>query len=323
VNASFARVRSGALKKILVALGGNAILRHKEKGTAEEQLENIKRTCRHMVRILKDGYRIAITHGNGPQVGDILLRNEKCRDILPPMPLDVCGADSQGMIGYMLQQSMRNEMHKAGLEFPVVTLVTQVVVDENDMAFKKPTKPIGPFYTALEAERLRREENWTVVDDGMRGYRRVVPSPQPKAIVERDSIKTLFGTGTVVIASGGGGVPVIAREDGGLEGVEAVVDKDLTAELFAREIGAEILLMLTDVGKVAINFGKPGQKDLDDMTVAEAARYLAEGQFPLGSMGPKIEAAMRFIKCGGEKVIVTSLESARQALAGKAGTLIH
>jgi len=323
VNASFARVRSGALKKILVALGGNAILRHKEKGTAEEQLENIKRTCRHMVTILKDGYRIAITHGNGPQVGDILLRNEKCRDILPPMPLDVCGADSQGMIGYMLQQSMRNEMHKAGLEFPVVTLVTQVVVDENDMAFKKPTKPIGPFYTALEAERLRREENWTVVDDGMRGYRRVVPSPQPKAIVERDSIKTLFGTGTVVIASGGGGVPVIAREDGGLEGVEAVVDKDLTAELFAREIGAEILLMLTDVGKVAINFGKPGQKDLDDMTVAEAARYLAEGQFPLGSMGPKIEAAMRFIKCGGEKAIVTSLESARQALAGKAGTLIH
>jgi len=311
------------LKKILIALGGNAILRHKEKGTAEEQFENIKRTCRHMVRIVKDGYRIAITHGNGPQVGDILLRNERCKDILPPMPLDVCGAESQGMIGYMLQQSMRNEMHEAGLEFPVVTLVTQVVVDKNDIAFKKPTKPIGPFYTALEAERLRREKNWTVVDDGMRGYRRVVPSPQPKTIVERDSIKTLFETGTVVIASGGGGVPVIVREDGSLEGVEAVVDKDLTAELFAREIGAEILLMLTDVRKVAINFGRPDQKDLDDITVAEAARYLAEGQFPLGSMGPKIEAAIRFVKGGGEKAIVTSLESARQALAGKAGTLIH
>jgi len=323
VNTGFAGVRSGALKKILIALGGNAILRHKEKGTAEEQFENIKRTCRHMVRILKDGYRIAITHGNGPQVGDILLRNERCKDILPPMPLDVCGAESQGMIGYMLQQSMRNEMHKAGLEFPVVTLVTQVVVDKNDIAFKKPTKPIGPFYTALEAERLRREKNWTVVDDGMRGYRRVVPSPQPKAIVEKDSIKTLFETGTVVIASGGGGVPLIAREDGSLEGVEAVVDKDLTAELFAKEIGAEILLMLTDVRKVAINFGRPDQKDLDDITVGEAAKYLAEGQFPLGSMGPKIEAAMRFIKGGGEKAIVTSLESARQALAGKAGTLIH
>ena len=323
MNTCFARVRRGALKKILVALGGNAILRHKEKGTAEEQFENIKRTCRHMVRIMKDGYRIAITHGNGPQVGDILLRNEKCKDILPPMPLDVCGAESQGMIGYMLQQSMRSEMRKAGLELPVVTLVTQVLVDNNDMAFKRPTKPIGPFYTALEAERLRREKNWTVVDDGMRGYRRVVPSPQPKAIVEKDSIKTLFETGTIVIASGGGGVPVIAREDGGLEGIEAVVDKDLTAELFAREIGAEILLMLTDVGKVAINFGRPDQKDLDDITVAQAAGYLADGQFPPGSMGPKIEAAMRFIKSGGKKAIVTSLESARQALAGKAGTLIH
>ena len=311
------------MKRMLVALGGNAILKHKEKGTAEEQFENIKRTCRHMVRMLKDGYRIAITHGNGPQVGDILLRNEKCKNILPPMPLDVCGAESQGMIGYMLQQSMRNEMHKSGLEYPVVTLITQVVVDKNDIAFKKPSKPIGPFYTAPEAERLRKEKNWTVVDDGVRGYRRVVPSPQPKAIVERDSIKTLFETGTVVIASGGGGVPVIARDDGSLEGVEAVVDKDLTAELFAREIGAEILLMLTDVEKVAINFGRPNQKDLDDITVTEAVRYLSEGQFPLGSMGPKIEAAIRFIKGGGEKVIVTSLESAREALAGKAGTLIH
>jgi len=311
------------LKKMLVALGGNAILRHKEKGTAEEQFENIKRTCRHMVRMLKDGYRIAITHGNGPQVGDILLRNEKCKEILPPMPLDVCGAESQGMIGYMLQLSMKNEMHEAGLEFPVVTLITQVVVDKNDVAFKKPSKPIGPFYTALEAERLRRENNWMVVDDGMRGYRRVVPSPQPKAIVERNSIKTLFEAGTVVIASGGGGVPVVARDDGSLEGVEAVVDKDLTAELFAREIGVEILLMLTDVGKVAINFGRPDQKDLDDITVAKAARYLSEGHFPPGSMGPKIEAAIKFIKGGGEKAIVTSLESARQALAGKAGTLIH
>jgi len=320
---SLARVRGSILKKMLVALGGNAILRHKEKGTAEEQFENIKRTCRHVVRLLKDGYRIAVTHGNGPQVGDILVRNERCKDILPPMPLDVCGAESQGMIGYMLQLSMRNEMHRAGLEFPVVTLVTQVVVDKNDIAFKKPSKPIGPFYTALEAERLRREKNWTVVDDGMRGYRRVVPSPQPKAIVESDSIKTLFETGTVVIASGGGGVPVITRDDGSREGVEAVVDKDLTAELFAREIGAEILLMLTDVGKVAINFGRPDQKHLDDITIAEAARYFSEGQFPPGSMGPKIEAAIRFIKGGGEKVIITSLESAREALAGKAGTLIH
>jgi len=311
------------LKKMLVAIGGNAILRHKEKGTAEEQFENIKRTCRHIVRMMKDGYRIAVTHGNGPQVGDILLRNERCKDILPPMPLDVCGAESQGMIGYMLQLSMRNEMRRAGLEFPVVTLITQVLVDKNDIAFEKPSKPIGPFYTPLEAEMLRREKSWTVIDDGVRGFRRVVPSPQPKAIVERDSVKTLFESGAVVIASGGGGVPVIARDDGSLEGVEAVVDKDLTAELFAREIGAEILLMLTDVEKVAINFGRPNQKDLDDVSVAEAARYLSEGQFPLGSMGPKIEAAIRFIKGGGEKAIVTSLKSAREALTGKAGTLIH
>ncbi len=311
------------MKKMLVAIGGNAILRHKEKGTAEEQFENVERTCRHIVRMMKDGYRIVITHGNGPQVGDILLRNERCKDVLPPMPLDVCGAESQGMIGYMLQLSMRNEMRRAGLEFPVVTLITQVLVDKNDVAFKKPSKPIGPFYTPLEAVRLRREKGWTVLDDGVRGFRRVVPSPQPKAIIERDSVKTLFESGAVVIASGGGGVPVIARDDGRLEGVEAVIDKDLTAELLAREIGAEILLMLTDVEKVAINFGMPNQKDLNDMSIAEAARYLSEGQFPLGSMGPKIEAAIRFIKGGGEKAIVTSLESAREALAGEAGTLIH
>lgn len=310
-------------RKVLVALGGNAILRHKEKGTAEEQFENVRRTCEHLVGLIKDGYRIAITHGNGPQVGDILLKNERSKDVLPPMPLDVCGAQSQGMIGYMLQQSMRNEMRKAGIDFPVVSLVTQTIVDENDVAFKNPTKPIGSFYTASEAERLKREEGWTMVEDSGRGYRRVVPSPQPKDIVEKDTIKTLFESGAIVIAVGGGGVPVIVRKDGNLEGVVAVIDKDLGAQIFASDIGAEVLLMLTDVEKVSLNYGKPNQTGLDDMTISEARRYLHEGHFAPGSMAPKVEAAVKFLEAGGRKAVISSLEKGRKALTGKAGTTIR
>ncbi len=310
-------------RKVLVALGGNAILKHKEKGTADEQFENVRITCEHLVQLIKDGYKIAVTHGNGPQVGDILLKNERAKDILPPMPLDICGAQSQGMIGYMLQQSMRNEMKKAGINIPVVSLTTQTIVYENDVAFKNPTKPIGPFYAVSEAEKLRKEKKWMMVEDSGRGYRRVVPSPKPMEIVERDTIRTLFESDAIVIAAGGGGVPVIVKGDGGLEGVIAVIDKDLVAQIFANDIGAEILLMLTDVEKVSLNFGQPDQKNLHEMTIKEAKQYLKEGHFAQGSMAPKIEAAIKFLEAGGEKAVISSLEKGRKALEGKAGTTIH
>lgn len=310
-------------QKVLLALGGNAILKHKEKGTAEEQFENVRRTCTHVVRLIRDGYRLAITHGNGPQVGDILLKNELSKDVSPPMPLDVCGAQSQGMIGYMLQQSLWNEMAEAGLDIPVVSLVTQTIVEENDVAFKNPTKPIGPFYEASEAVRLSEEKGWIMVEDSGRGYRRVVPSPKPKKIVERDTIRMLFERDAIVIAAGGGGVPVIVGDGGSLKGVVAVVDKDLTAQIFASDVGAEVLLMLTDVEKVSLNYGKPGQIDLDEMTTSEAQQYLREGHFAPGSMGPKVEAAVKFVEAGGEKAVISSLELGRKALEGKAGTTIH
>ncbi len=309
-------------RKVLVALGGNAILQHKEKGTAEEQLRNVQRTSTHLVRLIADGYKIAITHGNGPQVGDILLKNEHSKDLLPPMPLDVCGAQSQGMIGYMLQQSMRNELLKAGLDIPVVSLVTQTRVDRTDVAFKNPTKPVGSFYKRSTAEALRKEKGWRMVEDSGRGYRRVVASPEPREIVERDAIAQLFEAGIIVVAVGGGGVPVIQDEAGDLMGVEAVIDKDLGAQILANHIQADFLLLLTDVEKVSLNFGRPNQVDLDQMTVAEAHRYLKTGHFAPGSMAPKIEASIRFLEGNGKRAVITSLEKAREALEGRAGTVI-
>ncbi len=314
--------RAEMKKKVLVALGGNAILRHKEKGTAEEQFENVRRTCKSLVELILDGYRIAITHGNGPQVGDILLKNELSKKILPPMPLDVCGAESQGMIGYMLQQVMFNELKSAGLDVPVATVITRALVDREDPAFKNPTKPIGPFYTAMEASQLKEEKGWMVINDSGRGYRRVVPSPNPVAIVESRAIKNLFNNGVIVIACGGGGIPVVRDDKVGLQRVEGVIDKDYTATVLATLIGAQILLILTDVEKVVLNFGKRNQKNLDSIKIEEAKKYLADGHFPQGSMGPKIESAIRFLESGGEKTVITSLEMTRKALEGKAGTNI-
>jgi len=307
-------------KKVLAALGGNAILKHKEKGTAEEQLENVRTTCKHLVMLIKDGCKLAITHGNGPQVGDILLKNERSKDVLPPMPLDICGAQSQGMIGYMLQQLMLNELKKANIDIPIVSVITQTIVDKNDIALKNPIKPIGPFYTASAADKLKREKGWTMVEDSGRGYRRVVPSPEPKAIVEKDTIRTLFENNAIVIAAGGGGVPVIVKEDGNLEGIVAVIDKDLSAQIFASDIGAQVLLMLTDVEKISLFYGKPNQVDLDTITSAEAREYLQEGHFAPGSMAPKVEAAIKFVEAGGEKAVISSLETGRKALRGMAGT---
>ncbi|MGQ9721382.1 MAG: carbamate kinase [Candidatus Jordarchaeum sp.] len=311
------------LEKVCVALGGNAILKYTDRGTAEEQFENVRRTAKYLVRMIKEGYKIIITHGNGPQIGDILIRNERCADILPPMTLDVLGAESQGMIGYMIQQAMWNELRREGLNIPVITFVTQVLVDKNDPAFGNPEKFVGPFYTHWEAEKLMDERGWILRDDAGRGFRRVVPSPKPKSIVEIDTIKRLYGEGVVVIAAGGGGIPVFEKEDGSLQGVEAVIDKDLTGERLATSIGAETFLILTNIEGVAINFRKPNQKFLKEMSIVQAREYLEQGQFERGSMKPKIEAAMKFVTNGGKKVIISLLELGEKALKGEAGTLIH
>jgi len=304
-----------------VSLGGNAILKHGQRGTAEEQEANVQNTARHLAALLRKGERIAITHGNGPQVGNILLQNEIAKDKLPQMPLDVCGAESQGMIGYMLQRALRGELE--GTKIPVATIVSQTLVDAEDRAFENPTKPVGPFYTAKEAEQLRESKGWRIISDSGRGYRRVVPSPTPLDIVEKETIIRLFETGTVVISVGGGGVPVVREKNGRLRGVEAVLDKDRTAALLAKTLGVETLLILTDVEKVYINYGKPDQRALDRMTVEDCRKYLAEAQFPEGSMGPKIQSAVSFLTDSPKgRVVIASLEMAEEALKGTAGTTI-
>ena len=308
---------------MLVSLGGNAILKHGQKGTAEEQAVNVQNTAKHLAAILRRGERIAITHGNGPQVGNILLQNEIAKETLPPMPLDICGAESQGMIGYMLQRALRGELESGGSKVPVATIVSQTLVDAGDPAFKNPTKPVGPFYTATEAQELRESKGWQMISDSGRGYRRIVPSPIPLDILEKETIIRLFETGTVVISAGGGGAPVVRDADGRIRGVEAVLDKDRTAALLGRILGVETLLILTDVEKVFVNYGKPNQRTLDKITVQDCKKYLAEGQFPAGSMGPKIESAVSFLSHStGKRVSIASLEMAEEALQGRAGTTI-
>jgi carbamate kinase len=306
--------------RILVALGGNAILSREGKGTAEEQFDNVRRTCRHLVGIIQEGHRMTITHGNGPQVGDILLKDELAKGKLPGMPLDVCGAESQGMIGYMIQQCLRDELARVGLDIDVATVLTETIVDSSDPAFSNPTKPIGPFYDAGEAARLKKEKGWHVVNDSGRGFRRTVPSPIPLSIVQGDVIRGLVDIGVIVIAAGGGGIPVTS----GIEstGVEAVIDKDLGAAILAKVVKAEILLILTDVEKVFLDYGKPSQRPIDRMTLQECRDLLEEGQFPAGSMGPKIESAVKFLESGGSRTLITSLELAGEAIAGRAGTTI-
>ena len=309
--------------KILVSLGGNAILQRGQKGTIEEQAANVQNTAKHLARLLRRGEKIVITHGNGPQVGNILLQNEIAKDTLPAMPLDVCGAESQGMIGYLLQRAMRSELETGGPNLPVTTIITQTLVDPNDPAFKNPTKPVGPFYNAPESAELERLKGWHMISDSGRGYRRVVPSPTPLDIIEKETIIRLFESGALVISAGGGGIPVIRERDGKLRGVEAVLDKDRTAALLAKIVAADTLLILTDVDRVALNYGKPNQKALDRMTVQDCRKYLMEGQFPPGSMGPKIESAVDFLSnSAGKRVVIASLENAERALEGTAGTTI-
>lgn len=310
-------------KRVLVALGGNAILQKGQRGTAEEQLSNVRHTAVQVASMIEAGYDVVVTHGNGPQVGAIVIQNELGSSQVPAMPLDVCGAQSQGMIGYFLCQSLINSLTHAGLgdRLPVC-VVTQVEVDPNDPAFLNPTKPIGPFYTEGEARRRMAESGEKWIEDSGRGWRRVVPSPDPVRIVESVAIRNLADAGFIVIASGGGGIPVVKLESGEYRGVEAVIDKDLAGEKLAQEVCAHILLILTDVPKVAINFRTPQEKWLGSVTVDELERYKIEGHFRAGSMGPKVEAALRFVKDGGERAIIASLDNALEALSGQAGTQV-
>lgn len=309
-------------EKIVVALGGNALQSGKGPATAEAQLEVVKNTCEHIAQISKQGYELAVVHGNGPQVGRIVMASEAAKDVTPAMPFDVCGAMSQGYIGYHIQQCLKYALNQTNRNIPVVTVATQMVVEKNDPAFKNPTKPIGPFYSEEEAKVLESEKGYVMKEDAGRGFRRVVASPLPRKIVEIDAVKELWDH-AIVITCGGGGIPVIENADGSLEGTAAVIDKDFAAELLAEQVDADILMILTEVEKVAINFNKPNQKNLDEVTLAELACYKEEGHFAAGSMLPKVEAAMKFVRAFPQKrAIITSLDKATEALEGKTGTII-
>ncbi len=310
------------MHKIVIALGGNALQSKNSAPTAEAQLEVVKQTCERIADISAAGYELALVHGNGPQVGRIVLASETAKDVVPAMPFDVCGAMSQGYIGYHIQQALRYALAKRNLGIPVVSLVTQMIVERNDPAFQNPTKPIGAFYTKEEAEALAAEKGYVMKEDAGRGYRRVVASPLPRKIVEIDQIRQLWDK-TIAITCGGGGIPVVENLDGTLEGVAAVIDKDYAAELLAEQMDADILMILTEVEKVAINWGKPNQENLSHMSLAEAAKYVEEGHFAPGSMLPKVQACMSFVRSNPQKkAIITSLDKAIDALEGKTGTVV-
>jgi carbamate kinase len=305
----------------VVAVGGNSITKAGERGTIPEQFENARETGRHIARMIERGYDVVVTHGNGPQVGNILLRAEMACSVLPALPLDTCGADSQGGMGYMIQQVLGNELRTLGIDRPLATVITQTVVDAGDPAFDNPSKPIGPFYTIEEADRKVKESGWNVVEDSNRGWRRVVPSPMPKRIVETKAIRALLESGCIVVGVGGGGIPVV-EEGGELRGVEAVIDKDHASRLLANDIGAELFLMSTGVANVSLHYGTDDETPIRNMTADDALGYHAKGHFPAGSMGPKIMAAVAFLEGGGQEVIITSPESIGLALDGEAGTRI-
>lgn len=294
-------------KIVVVALGGNALQPANEKWTYEELVKNVKNTCRHLISLVNKKYQLIITFGNAPQIGNLLIQQERGKSRAPLMPLDVCGAMTQGQLGYLLQKTVKNILEK-----PTATVITQVLVNKNDPAFKNPTKPIGPYYkTKIEKNMIKETEGW----------RRVVPSPKPKRIIEIEEIKTLVKKGVIVIACGGGGIPVVMKKEK-LVGVEAVIDKDYASQKLATQLKAECLIFLTDVNYVYLNYGKPNQKWLDRMTVEEAKKYLEEGQFPPGSMGPKVKSSIQFLERGGKKVIITSIDKLSEAIEGKTGTVI-
>jgi carbamate kinase len=313
---------TGSPRSLLLALGGNAFLPAKGSGTIEEQRRITLTSMRPLVRVLSPEDRVVITHGNGPVVGNILIRNEAAADLIPPMPLDICDADSQGGIGYMIVQCLGNALAEAGVARPVTAVVTRILVDADDPAFQRPTKPIGPFYPEGEARRLAAERGWQVKDDAGRGWRRVVPSPRPVSIAELDGVRRLLDAGHVVIAAGGGGVPVVRLPAGGERGIEAVIDKDRASALLASQLGMRSFVIVTGVSRVALRFGKPDQLDLDRLTAAEARRHMGAGEFGEGSMKPKIESALAFLEAGGEEVLITSPDDLEAALHGRGGTRI-
>ncbi|HHV36000.1 MAG TPA: carbamate kinase [Syntrophomonadaceae bacterium] len=307
---------------VVIALGGNSLIKDNDKISAEDQLEVIQASCKPIVNLVKNGFDVVITHGNGPQVGFNLLKSEAAREQVPPQPLDVAVAETQGSIGYMIQQAMKNEYSRQNIDKDVVTVVTQVKVSADDTAFQKPQKPIGPFYDREQAEELKREKGWDLVEDAGRGYRRVVASPRPVEIVELRAIRALVEKGFTVISCGGGGIPVISDRDS-VAGSAAVIDKDRVASLIGGLLNADLLVIPTGVSKVALNFGKPNQIDLDSISLEDAQLYMEQGHFAAGSMGPKIEAAVSFLEAGGAEAIITLPEMIEQAVLGDEGTHIY
>jgi len=312
-------------KLAVVAIGGNSLISDKAHQTIEDQYHAAKETTYHIADMIEQGWDVAIGHGNGPQVGFILRRSEIAHKVegMHEVPLDVCGADSQGAIGYALQQNLQNELYQRGIKKKVVTIITQVLVDKDDPAFKNPTKPIGGFMDEPEAKRRETEQNWSVVEDAGRGWRRVVASPMPKEIVEQETVETLLERGIITITVGGGGIPVIDPGDGNYKGMAAVIDKDFASSLLAQNINADLFVISTAVEKVALNYGKPNQEWLDKMTLVEAKKYLAEGtHFAKGSMAPKIQAIIWFLENGGKQALITNPENIGRALKGETGTWI-
>lgn len=310
-------------KRAVIALGGNAITRENLEDTISNQFANTRASLSTIVELARQGYGLCISHGNGPQVGNALLRVELARGKAPILPLGICVADTEGGMGYMIEQSLQNRLDTEGIKRSVCTIITQIVVDKDDPSIANPTKYVGQFYSEEEAKRLAKESGWSVKKDADRGWRRVVASPIPRSCVQKNVINLLLDNDVIVIAAGGGGIPVYEDPDLGYEGVDAVIDKDRASAMLGREIGAEFMLILTSVNQVALNFGKPDEKYLEDVTVSQMRQYLDEGHFPPGSMGPKVEAALSFIANGGKQVVITSLEKAVDALAGQAGTRIH
>ena len=309
-------------KLIVIALGGNALLQRGQKGTFEEQYANVKKAVGEIADLIQRDYKVVMTHGNGPQVGDTLLRHEAAKGIVPPLPLDACGAETQGFIGYMIQQALRNELKSRGVDKYVVTVISRTVVDKHDKAFERPTKPIGPFYSKEEADKLKQQHpDMTIKEDAGRGYRRIVPSPDPKIIAERNAIRALVDAGFIVVACGGGGIPIIEEESLAV-GVEAVIDKDLGGQKLATLIGAHVYIILTDVENAYLNYGTPDQEKIGEITSGKLRNHLDEGHFKEGSMAPKVEAAIRFVESGGERTIISKLGKLVEALDGKTGTQV-
>lgn len=309
-------------KIALIAFGGNALLPENQKGLQGEQMNNAKKAAKLMVHIVKKGYELIIVHGNGPQVGNLLIQMEESSIKIPPFSLEICDAMTEGSMGYMLEKAIINELRKNSIDKDVATIITQVIVDREDPAFENPTKPVGPFYSKYRAQMIIREKRCKMIEDSGRGYRRVVPSPKPIDVIPKWVIRDLVRAGKIVIAAGGGGIPVIIDGNGFFQGVEAVIDKDYAASLIAQEAHADLFIILTNIDRVYLNYGKPAQKEITTMTFEQAQKYLAQGHFPSGSMGPKIKAAIEYIQNGGKEVLITSANYLKAALINRAGTKI-